>query len=676
MGSLRRSRLVEERTPENQWNGRLTNYGIHIGFPLLLIGLALAATLPLVSSHLGESDSARYVFGLWRWIHFGPAAAGIYDRTLSPGYYAFFAVWLHGLHIPAADYANWMTGASVIAFALMGWLAYEIGRNWLDRPVALAAALLWLFSPGCWWLGIEPHPQGVMMVLALAALWLWTRALRAQNMQSDQLRIAALHPTSWGPRMLPSLGNPHEQTSTLRMPRSLCHALLASRFASTADNIGLCNFLLWSAASWLVISAAMLVRGDALLLFPAFPVTAWFLSQTSPMHAAPRGFLSWLARPIAAQERWQRAGSLLIPLLAALAFLAGQRQLLHLPLAQAQGSLGGKTLGYMRHSLALMHGVTYFLSQLAPDGMGPGPLAALLALAGIGLLMMRAEGRERRRWLWLLAAWALPGYLFWFLVMGNNPRHVALFFLPLAWAGMRGWRLTWQRMKIMEKPWAPRIIPAGMAVLAMALIVWGLDFTLIPATSDVVWLISPNLPASLARLHLRENRLREEARQIGEELSGQRAPAIATPTARIHLAAIDPAPRRPHPAPPAPAYTSKEVALWRRKPTPLTPCYLGTPATDPYIESDLVRDGFRFARAMPGNMLFNTQWLDSPGGQRRPAMLRIYEVYGRWEYRWIVRSARPACHPVFSNEFSAHSYRHFFGRAQWRWLEQFRHHKK
>ena len=597
-----------------RWPDRYRSSDIsRIVFPLLLIALALAATLPLVSSHLGEGDSARYVFGLWRWIHFGPAADGIYDRTLSPGYYAFFAAGLHGLHIPAAGYAAGMTGASVIAFAAMGGLAYGLGRNWLEPLPALAAALLWLFSPGCWWLGIEPHPQAVMTALALAALWLWTRVLRTDA------------------------------------PK---------------------KFLLAAAASWLIMAAAMLVRGDALLLLPAYPVTAWQLSQAGGN--GHEGFLRWLPRPPAGRARGIWAGSLLIPLLAALAFAAGQRWLLQMPMARAQDSLGAKTLGYIGHGFALMHGVTYFLSQLAPDGMGPGPLATLLALAGIGLLVTRAGSRERKSWLWLLAGWALPGYLFWFLVMGNNPRHVALFFLPLAWAGLRGWQLSLQGWKNASLPRTPGKVPAGLAVLALALIVWGLDFALIPATSDVNWLISPNLPASLARLHARENGLRREARRIGDELSGKTATGTAASGWRFEPAALDPARHRPHPRPPAPAYTRREVALWRRAPAAITPCYLGTPATDPYIESDLARNGFRFARAMPGNQLFTTLLIPGMRGMRAPAMLRIYEVYGRWEYRWILRSARPPCDPVFSTEFGADRYRHYFGRAQWRWLERLR----
>jgi hypothetical protein len=72
------------------------------------------------------------------------------------------------------------------------------------------------------------------------------------------------------------------------------------------------------------------------------------------------------------------------------------------------------------------------MREAVPDVFGFGILSAFaLALVLPGVLF---KASERRRLL-LLLVWALPGYLFWFFIRGNNTRHVVAFELPIFWIG-------------------------------------------------------------------------------------------------------------------------------------------------------------------------------------------------------------------------------------------------
>ncbi len=543
---------------------------------LTVVLLATAAALAgfALSPALGEPDSARFVFGLWRWTQWGPAAGHIYDLSFSAGYYALFGGLSHGLGLGPARMVELLKLASAAGYVAMALLAYEIGRLWLEPRLAAWAALAWILSPGVWWLGLEAHPQAPATAMLLLALWLWARA--------------------W------EIGG-QEQV----LGRSETAGALAAGLAA--------------------LVAALLLRADAVLAFPAFFALAMLSVRCAPARTR-RLALGW---------------SLAFAAAACLVY-AGIKRLLLGPLPGVEQHLAQKTVGYILHGLSLL-GPRYILKQLAPMALSPG--LGLSVLAGIGVVWLWSEWRAGRKrgtetagdratalW-WLLAAWSLPMYLFWFLVLGNNARHLALAFLPVLWAGGEGARRglgAWRRRRqtIPARGFArPRRVGAFSMLLGAWLLASGLDAFLPPASADLNLLVSANVPASA--MHLR----RAEAGIQRAALRLQR------------LAARD-------------AASANEAAR---------PCFLGTPATDPYILAGLLLAGTRFERRMPGSNLVNWIYLspETNGGAvaAAPASFRIYEIYGAWQYRQIQKSAQPPCRPIVSLEYtSAGSYRAYLGR--------------
>ncbi|HUX67655.1 MAG TPA: hypothetical protein VMV31_09210 [Terriglobales bacterium] len=135
--------------------------------PAAWLALAALTRVPLSGRSLGESDCARYRLGLHQWLRQGPGAPFIYAKELSPGYYALAAALQRrsGAH-PAAL----LSALSLLAALLSAPLLYALGRRLASPPAAAAGAALFLFSPAFWWLGIEPHPQGLAFLGVLAAL--------------------------------------------------------------------------------------------------------------------------------------------------------------------------------------------------------------------------------------------------------------------------------------------------------------------------------------------------------------------------------------------------------------------------------------------------------------------------------------------------------------------------
>lgn len=617
--------------------------------------LALAGVL--ISPAMGEPDTARFIFGLWRWLMWGPSAGHIYDLSFSAGYYAFFASVAHGLALPLARVPMLLKLASAASYIALALLAFALGHAWLPARLAFLAALVWILTPGVWWLGIEAHPQAPALAWLLLSLWCWQRAANAA-------------PAKVWPGLGPS-GKATEQQLRRAMPIS--RKLRAAKPKLRP---------FWQLASLAALVIALLLRADAVLSFPAFAVMATFAgieNRQSVRHAVHTSALF-------ARRAWQPLSSLALVGAASLIYL-GVKQWLLGDLAHAQQHLLQKTAGYMLHGLRLMREPGYILKQLAPLALSPGPFIALLTFAGAMLLWRNrnepppaSPGGNTTALLALLALWSLPQYLFWFLVLGNTARHVALPFLPVLWAGLEGWRRQFTRMamrpqknafenhatkfapdtamasinpgwrrrlaalpeKFARRKPAPGFTSALLPLCLLLALAGLLDGFIPPPSADLNLFISANVPASALRLRRAERGLKRVALRLKSLLLAGRTLPPGAPAAM--------------------------------------PCYLGTPGTDPYILTDLLLAGLHFKRAMPGTHLFSRLTLRGAPAASAPPSFRIYEVYGDWQYREILRSARPPCGPVLSVEYArSGAYHAYLGRASRvfaeAWLEVLHLHK-
>jgi hypothetical protein len=138
-----------------------------LGAILALLALTAVTRIPLAGRTLGEPDGARYALGLEQWLRRGSRAPFIYAKVLSPGYYALAAFWItHSSAQPVQVLELW----SWLAALLTAPLLYLLGRRLTSPGVAFAGSVVFLLSPGVWWLGIEPHPQGLSFLCLAAAL--------------------------------------------------------------------------------------------------------------------------------------------------------------------------------------------------------------------------------------------------------------------------------------------------------------------------------------------------------------------------------------------------------------------------------------------------------------------------------------------------------------------------
>jgi len=145
----------------------LARLGLSRGLALGLTFLALVTREPLLGRSLGEADGARYLLGLEQWLIQGPGAPFVYAKVLSPGYYAAMAALVKvGLGRPQVL----MDAASFLAAVISAPLLYWIGCQLTSPVTAALGTALFLLAPAVWWLGIEPHPQGISFLFFLLAL--------------------------------------------------------------------------------------------------------------------------------------------------------------------------------------------------------------------------------------------------------------------------------------------------------------------------------------------------------------------------------------------------------------------------------------------------------------------------------------------------------------------------
>lgn len=184
--------------------------------------------------------------------------------------------------------------------------------------------------------------------------------------------------------------------------------------------------------------------------------------------------------------------------------------------------------------------------QTAPMVFAAGPIFWLWVIAGIALAW--AAWRAGRpgslpRLAALAAAWALPIYGFWWVIRGNNARHVALAFLPLLWLGAWGWETWWQRWA--ARHWRRAANAEARAGLLAGLMVLGLvavNAEAVPASSNITLFPSGDVPRSAAMLHAKEAVMRHWALGI-ERRSGCYFGRYTPPYLIADILAADPAAR-------------------------------------------------------------------------------------------------------------------------------------
>jgi hypothetical protein len=392
------------------------------GAMLLLVGMVAVSRLTVVAAMPGEQDSALFTVGLWRWIHAGPQASLVYDRQFSPGYYWLGAHLAALFHTSFLHYISLLNGVSLIAAVLTAPLAYRLARGWLTPVPAFWATLLWLLSPAVWWTGIEPHPQALAMMLTLAAL--------------------VVH-RDWA----------------LRRNRAWA----------------------WG-AFFLVLVAALLIRGDTVFIYGAF-------------------FWPWVARREHRPSRRAAALTLAVLVAAPLAFFA----------------LRGAIVGMMADPSGISDlarvadywGQLSLAAQILPFLTAAG--LATTAFAALGLFVLPA--RRRLRWLIAIGLWSAPGTAFWLLVRGNTVRHVALLLLPLLFAGADGW----QRLR--PSRWFPQWTRGAhpVAVIAALALILG---AALPVGANVTLYPSGDVPLTAVVLRRKEHQLYKLGAQLAARPDG------------------------------------------------------------------------------------------------------------------------------------------------------------
>lgn len=176
----------------------------------LSTAFVLLTRLPLIGNSSGEPDALRYVVGLHLWRLGDQGNQLVFDKVISPGYYWLVAHLAAMTHASLENYSLLLKLLSLFATLLMIPALYEISRWLTGTTGALPSILLFLIAPAVWWLSIEAHPQATSICLSLWSLY----------------------------------------------------AFLRGGVISTSRS--------WLVISGLILIMALLVRGDVVLLFPAY----------------------------------------------------------------------------------------------------------------------------------------------------------------------------------------------------------------------------------------------------------------------------------------------------------------------------------------------------------------------------------------------------------------------
>ena len=395
-------------------------------FAFLLVALT---RIPLWGNFNGEADTARYVFGLRFWTELGPATPVIINRDLSTGYYWLSARLAAIFDVPFSE-LSWLLGAiSVVAALITAPALYYLGTFVVSRRAALVATIGLLLGPAWWWVGFQGHPQGLTLALQLLSLVGFMKAWSS-------------HVTRPSPA--------------------------------------------WLAISAALLTASLLVKTDAILLFPAYLGLRLF--QRAGRSPETRGSLTLVLGAVAGV------------LGAAYAAFTVIHRLLTGPLP----GVAGEATTHIKRFLSPPDSLGEAVAQVAPILFAPGPAVMLLVSVASAVFLWRARSTERWRWLILIATWSVPGYLFWLAIAGNNARHVIPFAVPLFWLGFAA----------LEQLGARPMVTIAAAALLGNLVV--------PANSGLALYPSANVPASAGLMQERQQELRAA---VGRLLAGD-APAV------------------------------------------------------------------------------------------------------------------------------------------------------
>jgi hypothetical protein len=141
----------------------------------ILAGLLLLTRIPLLG--IAEPDSALFTTGARQWLRGGQHAVSIYSANACALYYAFVTMLVRELNLGQQSCAELMSVLSLAAGLGITVCGYLIGLRLVGRGPALRAMLLFLLSPGLWWVTVEPHPQAISIAFGLAAIWSFLRYL-------------------------------------------------------------------------------------------------------------------------------------------------------------------------------------------------------------------------------------------------------------------------------------------------------------------------------------------------------------------------------------------------------------------------------------------------------------------------------------------------------------------
>jgi hypothetical protein len=263
--------------------------------------------------------------------------------------------------------------------------------------------------------------------LVLAGYLLGVRFVGAAGAFKATL-LFSLSPGLWWATM-----EPHPQAV------SICFALLALLFFVRFTEGSGPGFVALSAVSFAV---AMAIKNDAVLISPAFiAIVIWIRPQL-------------------------RTAAVALMIVA----IAGCTALLLARMSYGSASQA-VTAGVTELALYFaIPGPAALVKQMAPIVFGLGLVTALVIAVVVPVVLVKDA--ERLRWIWMIAVWSLPGYLFWIFITGNNARHNIVFGLPLLW-------LCASRLRA-------RHIVALLAISA-----------LIPANSNMTVFPSPDVPNSV-----------------------------------------------------------------------------------------------------------------------------------------------------------------------------------
>ena len=139
------------------------------------MALVLVTRIPLLG--IAEPDSALFTIGAPQWLRDGPHAVAIYFATACAFYYALVTTIIRHLLLNAQKCSESMSVLSLaggLGIALFGYLT---GLRFVGPGAAFRAMLLFVLSPGLWWVTAEPHPQAISIALGFAAIWSFLRYL-------------------------------------------------------------------------------------------------------------------------------------------------------------------------------------------------------------------------------------------------------------------------------------------------------------------------------------------------------------------------------------------------------------------------------------------------------------------------------------------------------------------